>query len=417
MENTPLLTDTCIYTIKDYADIKQAIAAGGTGKFTEKKAWRTAERLLKAAAKEGRKVPIIFADAAHTNDGLLAWGYLDSVKLGPGQGTRYSFSSLRSMGHPYHYKHELLLKRTSVPIDVGFIRPYAICQTPNFLSVEDLPPRSLLYPWNLKRWNGWDITEVKRSIREHGPYQTRWTSERRNVSLGDRVFIIRLGEPGKKGIVGSGWITGPTFVSNGELVNPMELDVLQDIDSGDPYLHFDDLKKFDGMHWSPQRGGAEIPTKIAKKLEELWSDIVRSDRTLYEGKSVRRRADDDDSDISANELVSPGKPAAIGGLEGGLRSVTVTRAERNPKNRQACLDHYGYECLVCKFDFGQMFGANAKNYIHVHHHNLVATSGEIVPHPVNDMSPLCPNCHAVAHLKRPPYTIAELKAMRSTSPE
>ncbi len=104
----------------------------------------------------------------------------------------------------------------------------------------------------------------------------------------------------------------------------------------------------------------------------------------------------------------------IGGPEGGRRSVMVTLIERNPKNREACLEHWGYECRVCGFDFGREFGDKAKDYIHVHHHNLLATAGEIIPDPINDMSPLCPNCHAVAHLRRPPYTIEELKAMRGS---
>lgn len=111
----------------------------------------------------------------------------------------------------------------------------------------------------------------------------------------------------------------------------------------------------------------------------------------------------------------PGRPMMIAGMEGGRRSVTVTRTERNPANRKACLSHWGYKCRVCGFDFGKIFGDAAKDYIHVHHHNLVAAAGEIVPDPINDMSPLCPNCHAVSHLKRPPYSIDELKEMRTAS--
>ena len=92
--------------------------------------------------------------------------------------------------------------------------------------------------------------------------------------------------------------------------------------------------------------------------------------------------------------------------------MIVTRAERNPKNRKDCLNHWGYKCRVCSFDFGQVFGGVANEYIHVHHHNPLAFSGEIVSDPVNDMSPLCPNCHAVAHLHVPPYSIEELIAFR-----
>lgn len=116
---------------------------------------------------------------------------------------------------------------------------------------------------------------------------------------------------------------------------------------------------------------------------------------------------------ATNELVLPGESLMLPGSEGGRRSVTVTVTERNSRNRQMCLDHWGYLCRVCGFDFSKEFGRVAEDFIHVHHHNLIADAGEIVPDPINDMSPLCPNCHAVAHLKRPPYTVDELKAMRS----
>ena len=33
--------------------------------------------------------------------------------------------------------------------------------------------------------------------------------------------------------------------------------------------------------------------------------------------------------------------------------------------------------------------------------------------PWGDLVPLCPNCHAMAHRRRIPYTVAELRAMRS----
>jgi hypothetical protein len=196
----------------------------------------------------------------------------------------------------------------------------------------------------------------------------------------------------------------------GAQVVPIVLDVIQDIDVGDAYIEMNELKELGEMNWSPQRGCAEIPNEIALKLEQKWSNLVGNSHLLAE-------ITDGDQEFTeaANELVLPGQPTEIGGLEGGRRSVIVTRIERNSKNRKACLDRWGYQCRVCNFDFGRVFGDNAKDYIHVHHHNLVATSGEIIPDPINDMSPLCPNCHAVAHLKWPPHTIAELKAMRSTS--
>jgi hypothetical protein len=210
------------------------------------------------------------------------------------------------------------------------------------------------------------------------------------------------------GIIGSGQIAGPSEVVGGQLINRISLDAFQDIEAGDPYINSDELKKLGEMNWSPQRGGVEIPNEISVELEKLWSNIVGDS---YSATIINIGVQD--LAESANELVLPGNSIELGGLEGGRRSVTVTRVERNPANRQACLNHWGYKCRVCEFDFGETFGSVAEDFIHVHHHNLVAASGEIIPDPINDMSPLCPNCHAVAHLKRPPFTIEELKAMRA----
>nr|WP_302504622.1 HNH endonuclease [Geoalkalibacter halelectricus] len=31
--------------------------------------------------------------------------------------------------------------------------------------------------------------------------------------------------------------------------------------------------------------------------------------------------------------------------------------------------------------------------------------------PINDLRPVCPNCHSMLHRQRPPYTIEQLKGM------
>jgi 5-methylcytosine-specific restriction protein A len=49
--------------------------------------------------------------------------------------------------------------------------------------------------------------------------------------------------------------------------------------------------------------------------------------------------------------------------------------------------------------------------IHVHHIVPVSSIGEKYKvDPINDLIPVCPNCHAVFHLSDPPHTIDEVKA-------
>ena len=84
--------------------------------------------------------------------------------------------------------------------------------------------------------------------------------------------------------------------------------------------------------------------------------------------------------------------------EGARFSVTSTAIERNPRARAKCIDHFGCRCLVCGFDFEKVFGGLGRGYIHVHHKAAISTRvSEYEIDPVEDLVPLCPNCHAMAH--------------------
>jgi 5-methylcytosine-specific restriction protein A len=98
-------------------------------------------------------------------------------------------------------------------------------------------------------------------------------------------------------------------------------------------------------------------------------------------------------------------------VEGAGRQVTVNAYERSGEARQACLDKYGFSCVVCGFDFGSFYGDLGDGFIHVHH--LVELSSirrEYVIDPIKDLRPVCPNCHAMLHRQRPPFTIEALRA-------
>lgn len=97
-----------------------------------------------------------------------------------------------------------------------------------------------------------------------------------------------------------------------------------------------------------------------------------------------------------------------------LIRVGVNRHERNPHARRVCLAHHGTSCAACGFSFEAAYGQEGEGFIHVHH--LVPAS-QLGPgyelDPVGDLVPLCPNCHAMAHRRQIPYTVAELRALRS----
>ncbi|ABX07106.1 HNH endonuclease [Herpetosiphon sp.] len=99
-------------------------------------------------------------------------------------------------------------------------------------------------------------------------------------------------------------------------------------------------------------------------------------------------------------------------IEGAEYQSLVTRYERNPEARQRCIEHYGSTCVICHFDFAKVYGELAKGFIHVHHLKPLATIGENYEvNPIDDLRPVCPNCHAVIHMRKEPYTIDEVRNM------
>ena len=40
--------------------------------------------------------------------------------------------------------------------------------------------------------------------------------------------------------------------------------------------------------------------------------------------------------------------------------------------------------------------------------------GEYNLNPISDLVPVCPNCHAMIHQRKPPFTINEIKEMRKS---
>ncbi|WP_336774150.1 DUF3427 domain-containing protein [Paenibacillus sp. MMO-58] len=96
--------------------------------------------------------------------------------------------------------------------------------------------------------------------------------------------------------------------------------------------------------------------------------------------------------------------------EGALKQVHVNVYERNPLARKRCIEHYGLNCMVCGFNFKSVFGYLGKDFIHVHHlTELHLIGSEYVIDPIRDLRPVCPNCHAMLHKRKPAYSIVELR--------
>lgn len=112
------------------------------------------------------------------------------------------------------------------------------------------------------------------------------------------------------------------------------------------------------------------------------------------------------------EVLDPEVPDPQNYREGALRQIWVNAYERSREAREACLRQLGTKCKACLVDLGERYGEIGEGFIHVHHIRQLADIGdEYVLDPVADLVPVCPNCHAMLHRRRPPFSVRELRSM------
>lgn len=112
--------------------------------------------------------------------------------------------------------------------------------------------------------------------------------------------------------------------------------------------------------------------------------------------------------VERNPKVDTNSP--VPRTEGDRFSVIANKYERSTVNRLLCIAKHGETCSVCGFDFKEKYGQLGDGFIHVHHIVPVSKLGSgYVINPEKDLTPVCPNCHAMLHRKEPPYLPEELR--------
>ncbi len=87
--------------------------------------------------------------------------------------------------------------------------------------------------------------------------------------------------------------------------------------------------------------------------------------------------------------------------EGRKRISQHISYERSRKNRARAIEINGTSCLVCGFQFNEVYGADfARDFIEVHHVQSITEQNGIPVDPERDLIPLCSNCHSMAHRER-----------------
>lgn len=120
------------------------------------------------------------------------------------------------------------------------------------------------------------------------------------------------------------------------------------------------------------------------------------------------------SEFTPSSLIEEPDEVELDIKEGTRKTVSVIIRDRNLKARKECIEHYkSYLCQICGFDFEKRYGSIGINFIHVHHVKPISlSSGEYIVNPKEDLIPVCPNCHAMLHMRKPePYSIEEIKKM------
>lgn len=259
---------------------------------------------------------------------------------------------------------------------------------------------TFLFAWNPDKWKWTTLEQSIEQLENSGKVTERWSCvSHKTIKPGDRAFLVRLGsEP--RGIFAAGYVVSEPFLSkhwSGEDKDVyrvlIDFEVLLNPEN-EPILTLDILKtgNLEKQQWTPQSSGISIKPELVEELEAVWFDFLTTQK------------------IRLNPYALSGNEKTKTYTEGTANQITQTRYERNPHARVACINHYGYSCSVCEFDFEKRFGELGKNFIHVHHLTQVATVGKTYQvDPILDLRPVCPNCHAMLHRQNPPLTIEELK--------
>lgn len=249
-----------------------------------------------------------------------------------------------------------------------------------------------LFPWGTLQD---ELAQVRRSGRATQSWSVGLT---RSIRAGDRFFLIRLGkEP--RWLVAAGWFASSPYLADhwdrqraarGD--QTLFADILFDSLSEEPVISITALlTSFRRTRWSSQSSGISIADEVAAALEVEW------------GRCTAQRVGG-----LPGELTTDDGPF----LEGATRQVLVDAYERDPGARAACIAEHGYSCACCEMTFLDTYGPCAAQFIHVHHRKpLSRTKQRHTVDPVRDLVPVCANCHAVIHLHKPPFSVADVRTM------
>ena len=173
------------------------------------------------------------------------------------------------------------------------------------------------------------------------------------------------------------------------------------------YLKLMNIRALDPAYTAQGKVGMQSGGKLEKAL---WLE--------YLGRGTELAADANGIREAISKLGSgfapPGsEPDPYEGEEGGVILRLHKRYERDPKlvsqKRKLAKLAGTLSCEVCGFDFAHAYGAIGLDYIEVHHTHPVHLMKPGSKTRLADLALLCANCHRMAHRKRVPLTLEQLR--------
>lgn len=166
-------------------------------------------------------------------------------------------------------------------------------------------------------------------------------------------------------------------------------------------------------YWKNTNLGNQYALNILKRSgvliekEGILASVHLNEKVLMKREYLGEK----NADLNLQEFIYPEELDQNLALPEGIKKeILINAYERNSKARNLCINHFGCACSVCGFDFETVYGEAGKGYIHVHHLKpLSEVKQEYHVNPIEDLRPVCPNCHAMLHRRIPPYSINELK--------
>lgn len=405
-----------IFTARAGNTVERAIDANGELSFVAETAWTAARRFLSEAAARGEDVPVFVGEASSSVTTLVAWGLLEKLRLNG----RRSSVTLRDL-RPLHGRQAGdLRKLDGQVIDPSYRRAYARVLTPTWIADE------------VSQSDGVDPEPIRELMSRLVP-----------DSRVRRAILERLGLSIEEcaRTSATGW--GVTVYSNGIRLNAGQVEIFN-LDPGlaDFGLLGPPLREVPGCtshqtsYATLGKEGFKIRGPVGAVVhayddfrEQHFNAIRKARRNGYRWKSSHSRSvlaymeqelsralPDPEWSVrprSEAPTADDSELAEIPSVEGKRRMRMHYARERSPAKVAEAKEAWRardplLRCFLCNFSFEERYGVS---YVEAHHRIPLSKLGAraVVETRVEDLAPLCANCHRFVHKPGNDMTLEELK--------